>query len=195
MSKNLFWNFSLSHSATRVYNQHVRPLKKKKNIVCKLSIRFNCFLNSTCLNKTWSASDAGKVEAHLRDKCCAEETITASLFLSCKALNSLTLMCHTPWEWSMWMRVCMFACLMSVCSMVLRLRSVLLHSWLLICFVGGLCFPQLCSRKDTEDPRKTLRIYRDTKGIVVKMLITMLTAMYMIVRVVESVRRLEWWME
>lgn len=58
-------------------------------------------------------------------------------------------------------------------------------------FVGGLCFPQLCSRKDIEDQRKTLRIYRDTKGIVVKMLITMLTAMYMIVRVVESVRHLE----
>lgn len=27
-----------------------------------------------------------KGEAHLRDKCCAEEKITALLFLSCKAL-------------------------------------------------------------------------------------------------------------
>lgn len=34
----------------------------------------------------WSSCGAGEVEAHLRDKCCMEEKITAALFLSRKAL-------------------------------------------------------------------------------------------------------------
>lgn len=51
-----------------------------------------------------------------------------------------------------------------------------------------------CTTEESDwNPRKAFRIYRDPKGIVVKMLITMLTAMYMVVKVVESVRQLEWW--
>lgn len=64
-------------------------------------------------------------------------------------------------------------CCVSDCSFV--------HWWTSI-------FPTAPLRKAIDNPRRTLRIYRDTKGIVVKMLITMLTAMYMMVRVVESVR-------
>lgn len=37
-------------------------------------------------SRPWSASDAGEVEAHLRDKCFMGKKITAALFLSPKAL-------------------------------------------------------------------------------------------------------------
>ncbi len=54
-------------------------------------------------------------------------------------------------------------------------------------FLFGLFFLQE-SEEIHHKLRKTLRINRDAKGIVVKMLITMLTAMYVVVKVVESVR-------
>lgn len=89
-----------------------------------------------------------------------------------------------------WMCGCMFACLMSVCvqwSFVFAAFCCILDC----SFVRGWTLLSCYTTEEIEDPRKTLRIYQDTKGIVVKMLITMLTAMYMIVRVVESVRQLE----
>lgn len=73
----------------------------------------------------------------------------------------------------------------TVCSIVHPLAGQPCVSFL----IARICsFISRTEESYLKQRRRTLRIIKDTKGIVVKMLITMLTAMYMVVKVVESVR-------
>ena len=118
-------------------------------------------------------------------------------FCPAKLFSSLTVVCQRLWEWTMCMGVswlCVPEKLNTVCLIVPPLSSPSLLSWFAwVCSCVDLSFWRQDWGKWLKKPRKTFRINRDAKGKVVKMLITMLTAMYMVVRVVESVRKIEWW--